>query len=338
MAPTTVLICDGSRADATRLRTLLEQDGSLSVVGISPSGEHALESLPRLRPAVVAINLELPGMDAVRAIEEIMRTHPVPILALRGANDKSDRSLAALTAGALKTLPKPPAGGGDRDCRAVEMRRLVRLLARAGVKRPSIVPPRARSDRPAHEALAVGIGASTGGPRALCQVLGRLPAAYPLPILVVQHIGAGFLDALVSWLDSQIALPVAVARDGALIEPGVWLAPDGAHLTVCRSLRIVLDRTDTGGLHCPSVDRLLESMAAGLGAHAVAVVLTGMGSDGARGVAAVTSAGGLALAQDEASAIVFGMPRAAGGQGARTLPLVEIPDALQRLRVARRRP
>jgi two-component system chemotaxis response regulator CheB len=337
MAPTTVLICDGSRAEAARLRTLLEQDGSLSVVGISPSGEHALESLPRLRPTVVAINLELPGMDAVRAIEEIMRTHPVPILALRGADGRSERPLAALAAGALKTLPRPPAGGDDRDCRAVELRRVIRQLARAGVGRPSSVQRPARPERAAHEVLAVGIGASTGGPGALRKVLGGLPADYPVPILVVQHIGAGFLAPLVSWLDSQIALPVAVARDGARIEPGVWLAPDGAHLTVTRSLRILLDRTDTDGLHCPSVDRLLESLAAELGAQTVAVVLTGMGSDGAHGVAAVTGAGGLALAQDEASAAVFGMPRAAGGQGARTLPLDEIPDALRRLRPARTR-
>jgi two-component system chemotaxis response regulator CheB len=337
MSPAKVLICDGSPGEATRLRALLEQDGGLSVVGISPSGEHALESLPRLRPTVIAINLELPGMDAVRAIEEIMRRHPVPILALRDADGRSDRSRAALTAGALKTLPKPPPGLDDRDWRAVELRRQLRQLARGGVARPNFVPP-ARGERAARDAPAVGVGASTGGPGALRKVLGRLPADYPVPIMVVQHIGAGFLAPLVSWLDGQIALPVGVARHGALIEPGVWLAPDGAHLTVTRSLRIVLDHADTAGLHCPSVDKLLESMAAAFGARSVAVVLTGMGSDGARGVAAITSAGGLALAQDEASSAVFGMPRAAGEQGAQTLPLDEIPDALQQLRPARRRP
>lgn len=337
MAPTTVLICDGSGPDATRLRTLLEQDGSVSVVGISPSGEHALESLPRLRPAVVAIDLQLPGMDAVRVITEIMRTHPVPILVLRGADGRSDRALAALTAGALESLPKPPAGGDDRDCRAVELRRRVRQLGRGSIRRPALPPPTARRDPRPREALAVGIGASTGGPRALRRVLDLLPADYPVPILVVQHIGAGFVGTLVSWLDGEIALPVGVARDGAVLAPGVWLAPDGAHLTVNRSLRIVLARKRTDDLHCPSVDMLLESMASGLGAHAVAVVLTGMGADGSRGVAAVTSAGGLAIAQDDASAVVPGMPRAAGAQGARTLPLAEIPGALRQLRTAARR-
>ncbi len=109
----------------------------------------------------------------------------------------------------------------------------------------------ARPQPAAREVLAVGIGASTGGPGALRKVLGRLPADYPVPILVVQHIGGDFLTPLVSWLDGEIALPVAVARDGALLEPGVWVAPDGAHLTVTPSLRIALDRTDTGGLHRP---------------------------------------------------------------------------------------
>jgi two-component system chemotaxis response regulator CheB len=334
MAPTTVLICDGSRSGATRLRTLLEQDGSLSVVGISPSGEHALESLPRLRPAVVAINLELPGMNAVRAIEQMMRIPPVPILALCGTDGESDRTIAALGAGALASLPRP--ADGDHDLRAVALRRRVRQLARARVERRLAPPP--RSDAPSHEALAVGIGASTGGPRALCSVLGRLPADYPLPILVVQHIGTGFVDGLVSWLDDQIALPVRAARDGAHLAPGVWVAPDGAHLTITRSLRIVLDGAESEARHCPSVDVMLESMAAALGANAVAVVLTGMGTDGGRGVAAVTSAGGLALAQDEASAVVFGMPHAAETHGAQTLQLGEIPDVLRGLRVARKRP
>ena len=338
MKPTTVLICNSSRAYAARLRTMLEEGGSLSVVGISPSGTHALESLARLRPAVVAIDLDLdlPGMDAVRAIEEMMRTHPVPIVALRGANGRSDRSRAALNAGALKTLPMPPLGD-DRGCRAVELRREIRRIARAAVERPSRATY-AAPDSSARETLAVGIGASTGGPGALCEVLRRLPADYPIPILVVQHISPGFLEPLVSWLDNQLALPVAIARDRALIEPGVWLAPDGAHLTVTKNLRIVLDRAETDAAHRPSVDRLFESMATGLGAQSVAVVLTGMGSDGARGVAAVSGAGGLGYAQDEASAAVFGMPREAVEQGARSLALDEISATLRRLRLASRRP
>jgi two-component system chemotaxis response regulator CheB len=275
-------------------------------------------------------------MDAVRAIEEMMRAHPVPIVALRGANGRSDRSRAALTAGALKTLPMPPLGD-DRGCRAVELRREIKRIARAAVERPNRVPY-AAPETAARQTLAVGIGASTGGPGALREVLRRLPGNYPIPILVVQHISAGFLAPLVSWLDDQVALPVAVARDGALIGPGVWLAPDGAHLTVTKKLQTVLDRAESDAVHRPSVDRLFESMATGLGAQSVAVVLTGMGSDGARGVAAVSGAGGLTYAQDEASAAVFGMPREAGEQGARSLPLDGISATLRRLRLASRRP
>jgi two-component system chemotaxis response regulator CheB len=335
MAPPTVLICDASRTYAAQLRTLLEQEGGFSVVGISSTAGHALRSLPRLRPDVVTIDLDLPGMDAVLAIEEMMRTHPVPIVAMRGANGRSDRSRAALAAGALKTLPKPPSGD-NRGCRAVDLRRELQRVAHAVVKRPGRVAP-APPERAARDTLALGIGASTGGPGALRVVLRGLPATYPIPILVVQHITTGFLAPLVSWLDGQVALPVAVARDGASIEPGVWLAPEHTHLTVTPTLRIALTGPDAEAMHCPAVDVLLESMAAGFGAQSVAVVLTGMGNDGARGVAAVSSAGGLAYAQDEASASVFGMPRAASEQGARTLALDEIAATLRRLHPARAR-
>jgi two-component system, chemotaxis family, protein-glutamate methylesterase/glutaminase len=165
----------------------------------------------------------------------------------------------------------------------------------------------------------IGICASTGGPQALASVLGSLPGGYSIPILVVQHMTPGFLAGLVSWLDRETALPVRLARDGERLQPGVWFAPDGAHLRLERTRRLALDADTSAGNHRPSGDVLLCSLARVAGAGAVAVVLTGMGRDGAEGVAAVAAAGGRTIAQDERSSIVYGMPRVAVERGARTV-------------------
>lgn len=176
---------------------------------------------------------------------------------------------------------------------------------------------------------AIGLCASTGGPAVLIELLGALPADFPLPLLVVQHIASGFVDGLVRMLDDAVALPVAVALDDAPLRPGVWLAPEDAHLTLTHTRRTKLDRETVRGRHRPSADLLLESLADVLGARAVAVVLTGMGRDGAEGAAAVKARGGVLLAQDEASSSIYGMPRAAVEAGARALSPHAIAAALQ---------
>jgi two-component system chemotaxis response regulator CheB len=165
----------------------------------------------------------------------------------------------------------------------------------------------------------IGICASTGGPRALTEVVGRLPADYGIPILVVQHMTPGFISGLVAWLDRELALPVRLASDGQQLAPGVWFAPDGAHLKLEATRRLRLDTDTTAGSHRPSGDVLLSSLARVAGGAAVAVVLTGMGRDGAEGLAAVAGAGGWTIAQDEQSSGVYGMPRVAAERGARTV-------------------
>jgi two-component system chemotaxis response regulator CheB len=181
-------------------------------------------------------------------------------------------------------------------------------------------------------ARVVGIGASTGGPPALVAMLGRLPAGFRLPILVVQHISPGFVDGLAGWLTQKLSVAVGVAEEGQLARPGVWLAPDGAHLTLDSSMRFGFDR-ETEGVHRPSVDVMLSSLARSFGNEAVGVVLTGMGTDGAEGAAAIRQAGGLVIAQDEASSVVYGMPRAVAESGADlSLSPVEIGDAVGAMR------
>lgn len=177
----------------------------------------------------------------------------------------------------------------------------------------------------------VGICTSVGGPAVLAQILSALPADFPLPILVVQHIASGFSEGLVRMLDARAELPVAIARDDAPLRPGAWFAPDDAHLTVTRGRHTALDRQTVAGPHRPSADLLLESLATVYGPRAAAVVLTGMGRDGARGAALVKARGGLLLAQDEATSSVYGMPRAAVEVGAEPLAPPQIAAALRRL-------
>ncbi len=210
---------------------------------------------------------------------------------------------------------------------------------RATECRPSAVPrpPAPRPPASRHNEV-VGICASTGGPRALAEVLGRLPAAYGIPILVVQHMTPGFTAGLVAWLGRELALPVRLARDCQQLVPGVWFAPDGAHLKLEATRRLRLDPDTIAGHHRPSGDELFFSLARVVGAGAVAVVLTGMGCDGAEGLAAVAAAGGRTIAQDEQSSGVYGMPRAAAERGAKTvLTPVAIGDELAALDQTRAR-
>jgi two-component system chemotaxis response regulator CheB len=286
------------------------------------------------------MDLELPGISGLEAVEEIMGSYPVPSLVLSAhVGPRSHNAAAALAAGALEALYK-----GELDLTspegesAAELRRRGKLLSGIRVIRH----PRGRLAAPLRPAVerggrdrtasVVGICASTGGPNALATILRALPPSFPVPILVVQHISPGFTEGLIRWLEGVVTLPVRRAEHGVRLAPGVWVAPEGSHLKISRSGRMVLDSEPAGG-HRPSADVLLKSLAANAGAEAVAVVLTGMGRDGSEGVSAVRAAGGLAIAQDADSSVVFGMPKAAAEKGAElVLGLDEIAGELLRLR------
>jgi two-component system, chemotaxis family, protein-glutamate methylesterase/glutaminase len=320
MAALRVLICEDSRLYAVALRRVLEHDADISVAAVCGTAEEAIAVLPRLKPDLVTMDIELPGLDGLQAVEEIMSSRPLPILVLSAhVGPASAKTLAALAAGALDVLAKDdldlrdPAGAA-----AAAFRHRVKVLSRVRVIRH----PRARlTARPsgsgqARHASVIGLCASTGGPQILARLLDALPADYPIPLLIVQHIAAGFTEGLVRWLDQAVPLPVAMAAGGARASRGAWIAPEGAHLKLAAGGRLSLDRHTVAGRHRPSGDVLLGSIAAIAGRLGVAVVLSGMGSDGAVGAAAVRRRGGLAIAQDEESSAVWGMPKAAIDLGA----------------------
>jgi len=337
-----VAICDDSRTYVHALTKVLEAEGDITVVGAYGRAEELLAALPSLRADLVTMDVELPGMDGVDATRRIMQTRPLPVVVLSSHAD--ERAAEALAAGAVDVLHKGDVTLGDAAGTAgTGLRRCIRRLSRLRVSAPPAPrrgahPQRAPADGPlriaaARGVRAIGVAASTGGPSALREVLGALPARPDLPVFVVQHMTAGFTEGLAHWLDGVIAAPVRLAVDGVVARPGVWLAPDEQHLTIGPGLVMHLDRRDRGGPHRPSADALLCSMSETLGPAAAAVVLTGMGDDGARGVAALVAHGGLVIAQDTATSAVAGMPGAAASAGAQVvLALDEIGPAVAGLR------
>jgi two-component system chemotaxis response regulator CheB len=336
-----VVICDHSAVWGRALRRFIEQDPELKVTGTFESAEEMLPELEGIRPDLITMDLELPGMDGVAATRRIMSEHPVPILIVSAhANGDSGLAAQALAAGALETVSKSRLTlGRQRDVWANATRSRFKRLASLQLNmRPRGDGPRTAGHHPAgldRPVSVVGIGTSTGGPQALVSVLSALPADFPLPVLVVQHIATGFGEGLVESLDRRVDLPVRIAENGAAAGPGIWFAPANAHLRLELSNCFGLDSSTIRGAHRPSLDVLFESLAAHAGPAAVGVVLTGMGRDGAEGVKAIRAAGGVVVAQDEESSAVFGMPRAAIEAGADlVLPLADVGDALRDLRPA----
>jgi len=333
-ARTRVLICDDSPTFAAALTRTLEHGGEIEVVGVRMTAEAAIADLPTLKPDLLTMDIELPGISGLEAVEQIMSVRPTPILVLSSHIDPAkDTAAAALAAGALDAIAKGDLPLTDPESSgAAAFRRRVTILSGARVIRH----PRARlparrvtkSAKAPQRGAVIGMCASTGGPQALITVLSGIPASFSVPILVVQHISAGFTEGLAHWLDGAVPLPVELAEDGSALAPGVTVAPDGAHLAV-HDGELRLDRVSPAGLHRPSADVLLHSIAESAGTAGVAVVLTGMGRDGAAGLGAVRKAGGLTIAQDEESSAVYGMPKEAAKQGAELiLPLEKIAATL----------
>lgn len=329
-----VLIVDDSRSARGLIRALLESAEAIEVCGEASNGREAVALNLSLRPDIITMDLQMPEMDGMQAIAEIMAQRAVPILVLSDVAD-AHNAMAAVARGALEAAPKPTLDAGASLAKRVRMLARVpvirhirhggTLLARLDPVPLSLAPlvpspqaamtpgPADATPAPVHgDERVIAIAASTGGPQALARVLPALPAHFPAPILIAQHISDGFAAAMADWLDELCALRVAIGRDGEPIEPGrVYLADSMTHLTLGAGGRIRLEPRVETDIYRPSCDRLLDSLAARAGRAAIGVILTGMGRDGARGIASIAQAGGATIAQDEASSVIFGMNREA---------------------------
>jgi two-component system, chemotaxis family, protein-glutamate methylesterase/glutaminase len=338
--PRRIVICDASAEQTRRLTQFLEEDPGLTVAAAFASTNAAVAQVAEAAPDLVALALDTVGTDVRSAVESLLKAGRTPVLLLADAD--TQRAAAGLAAGAIDVIPADrlflddPAGVW-----ATALRSRIKRLANVRLRTSTAGAPNADGDagrawRGATATYrAVALGASVGGPPALASVLTELPADFPLPVLVVQHMAEGFGDSLAAWLDRIVPPPVRLPVDGEPLRPGVWMAPEGAHLSLDSTMRLRLDRETERGAHRPSLDVLFESLAATLGSEAVGVVLTGMGRDGADGVSAISRAGGLTIAQDEETSAVFGMPAAAAESGVDfVLPLEELASKLATLRAS----
>lgn len=348
-----LLVVDDSAFVRRAIIRMFENSADIEVVGFASDGAGAVQLAATLHPDVITLDVQMPVLDGLAALELIMRQCPTPVIMFSSLTGKGgEKTLKALEMGAVDFIDKSSAGG-NMDIVALARELTAKILVASRVdldKLPTVSLQAANEEgaalRPASRTCArpqrsetevVLIGTSTGGPPALQTVLSQLPAGLPYPVLVVQHMAPGFTASLAKRLDRASFVQVSEARDGEPVLPGrVYVAPAGWHLRLVRQagmLRVVLDPESGGYLHTPSVDVLFQSAAEVCGKRTLGVVLTGMGRDGAAGAAAIKEAGGKLMVESEDTAIVFGMPKAVldGTEVDAVVPLYRVAETIARL-------
>jgi two-component system chemotaxis response regulator CheB len=344
-----VLVVEDSPTVREFLVQILCSDPAIEVVGTAETGEEALEAVKRFRPDIITMDIHMPRMNGFDATRRIMETHPTPIVIVSGAADATDTAKAfrAIESGALAVLAKPAGvGHPDHQQSTAELVRTVKLMSEVKVVRrwPRYRPAEAvpetslckeiRLQTTQSQPRIVAIGASTGGPPVLQTILAALPRNFPIPVLIVQHIAAGFTQGLVDWLAQSSSLSVHIPTHGQSVLPGhVYVAPDGLHMAVGADghVQLRLDEPENGLR--PSVACLFRSVAKAYGPSAVGVLLTGMGKDGAWELKLMKEQGAVTIAQDRETSVVHGMPGEAIRLGGATyvLPPEKIRIALASL-------
>lgn len=335
-----VLLVDDSASVRAVLKRFFRKTRDIEVVGEAEDGAQAVQMVIDLQPHVVVMDLQMPVLDGYQATERIMEVRPTPIVVLssRANRNQIQTAFEAMRRGALEVLPKPEdtpswqqlAESLPETVRTVSGARTVRRAKPRPVKTDPIATPGAP-----RELKWVAIGASTGGPAAIRELLGEVPEDAPVGFLIVQHIASGFELGFADWLNKELPFDVRLAADGEALRRGaVRLAPGGFHLRLESAGVLHLDpHTPPRRGHRPSVDEMFHSCAASCPREVAGVLMTGMGADGVEGLLALRQAGGITLAQDEASSAVFGMPRVALERGAAdvALPPRALARALTRL-------
>jgi two-component system chemotaxis response regulator CheB len=344
-----VLIVDDSAVVRTNLTHILNAAPGIQVIGAVPDGATALDFVGRDKPDLITMDIHMSGMDGYEATRRIMETTPVPIIIVSSTWEPREQasSFKALEVGALMCLPKPPGPGHPAYAQAVaEVIAAVRQMS--GVKvirrwpKRSPAPPPSIPVLPADRSPVqlIAIGASTGGPPAIQRFLAELPADFPIPVLIVQHIAKGFIRGFVDWLNNSSPIPVYLATNREPIWKGrAYVAPDDLQMGIAEVGKIVLSSAPPEHFLRPSASYLMRSVAETYGQAAVGILMSGMGKDGAAELKLIRDTGGITFAQDKASSVVHGMPGEAIRLGAAThvLPPAAMAAALiQMLRTAAR--
>lgn len=323
-----VLLVDDSKIALAVLKKILSHSPEIEIAGTAENGAEALKAVLSLKPDVICSDYQMPVMDGLEFTRQVMRICPTPILILSIAvqSSQQDNVFKLLDAGAVDILPKPCLDS-DLNNPALGQALIAKIRLLSGVRvftrkspaasRPPVQPlPAVKIASPPHKNTLIVIGASTGGPQALENILSKLPKHFPFTIICVQHISKGFLDSFVGWMNAKSKLPVSVAKQDELPQKGrIYFAPDNGNLILNSKggFEIIQENEK---LFFPSIDATFFSISKQLAPQTIAILLTGMGSDGAKGLKAISEAGGLTVAQDEASCTIFGMPKVAIELGA----------------------
>ena len=318
--PIKVFLVEDSPVVLSILQRLLEEAPGLQVVGTARNGVEALEKIPAAQPQIICTDLWMDRMDGMELIKRAMADYPCPILVISQAVQEAETVNRLKAIGAVDVFQKPAAIETAFEPAQALIQKIkvvsgVTVFTRPLKRRKDISAPLVKFRKAPVEVVTLGL--STGGPRTMQVILANLPRNFPVPILCTQHISTGFLESHIAWLNTQSKLKVKIAREGEKPLPGhVYYAPESYHLGLTPSGRFWYDPSPPLGSHRPSVTKMFEAIASVYGASALAMLLTGMGKDGASGLLQLAKAGSITAVQDEASSVVFGMPKEAIALGA----------------------
>ncbi len=344
--PIKVLLADDSPLVLAVLRKIITSTNEIKIVGETTRGNEVYRMAQSLKPDVICTDFHMPGMNGYEVTKEIMENNPLPILIISSSVQSIGDELTIfnlLEAGAVDVFPKPIIGTEEEYKKvAEELIQRIKIVSKVRPFRRSSLKPTAQYNKPINQSFintdtpvrVIAIGASTGGPQLLAQILPNLPASFPLPILCVQHIAEGFINDFVHWLNNSCLLNVKIAEQGEYPVGGtIYFPRENTHLKVDKSGRLLLSKETVIKEHCPSVNELFTSVAQYYTKFALGIILTGMGADGAVGLKNIHDMGGVTVAQDEESCVVFGMPKSAIEIGAvdRILSPRQIIDLLKLL-------